>query len=57
MTKSGAELFKLTADVGTGVTIGEATDSSSLIITAVTILARLIIEAVINRRVKKAKKE
>jgi len=55
MTKPIAEATKLTADIGTGVTIAEVNDSNSLIITAITVLSRFLIEWVINRRLKKGK--
>jgi hypothetical protein len=47
------EGVKLAADTATGVTIAEVNDSSSLIITLVTILSRLAIELIINRRLKR----
>lgn len=53
MTKPIAEATKLTADIGTGVTIAEVNDSNSLIITAITIFSRLVIEWVVNRRIKR----
>lgn len=55
MTKPIAEATKLTADIGTGVTIAEVNDSNSLIITAITILSRLVIEWVVNRRTRRQK--
>lgn len=56
MTKATAEIGKLTADTATGVTIAEVNDSNSLIITLVTIVSRLVLEYIINRRVKKAQR-
>lgn len=44
---------KIAADTATGVTIAEVNDTNGLIITIVTILTRVIIEAIINRRLKK----
>jgi hypothetical protein len=44
---------KLTADTLAGVTIADATDSNGLIVTLVTIVGRLLIELIINRRLKK----
>lgn len=55
MTRPIAEATKLTADIGTGVTIAEVNDSNSLIVTAITILSRVLIEWVINRRTKRQK--
>jgi len=55
MTRQIAEAAKVTADVGTGVTIAEVNDSNSLIVTAITIFSRLLIEWVINRRLKQKK--
>lgn len=47
---------KLAADTATGVTIAEVNDQSGLIITLVTIISRIIIEAIINRRLKRNQK-
>lgn len=44
---------KLVADTATGVTIAEVNDQNSLIITLVTIISRLILEAIINRKMRK----
>jgi len=46
---------KIAADTATGFTIGTATETNGLIVTIVTILARIIAEAIINRRLKKKK--
>lgn len=51
------EAVKVAADTATGVTIGEATDTNGLIITLVTILGRLALELIINRRMKKQRKK
>lgn len=53
MTKLTADSAKLVADVGTGVTIAEVNDSNSLIITAITILSRILIDWIINRKTRK----
>lgn len=47
---------KLAADTAAGVTIAEVNDQSSLIITLVTIISRIVIEAIINRRLKRKEK-
>jgi hypothetical protein len=46
---------KIAADTATGFTIGSATETNGLIVTIVTILARIIAEAIINRRLKRKK--
>lgn len=53
MTKTVADTVKLGADIGAGVTIAEATDSNSLIVTAITILSRLLIDFLINRKTRR----
>lgn len=47
------EAVKIAADSVTGVTIGEATDTNGLIITIITIVSRLLLELIINRRMKR----
>lgn len=44
---------KLVADTAAGVTIAEVNDQNSLIITLVTIISRLILEVIINRKMRK----
>lgn len=44
---------KLAADTATGVTVAEVNDQNSLIVTLVTIVSRLVLEWVLNRRRKK----
>lgn len=52
MTKTVADSVKIGADVGTGVTIATVTDTNSLIVTAITIICRLIIDVIINRKTR-----
>lgn len=51
------EAVKVAADTVTGVTIGEATDTNGLVITLVTIIGRLALELIINRRMKKQRQK
>ncbi len=51
------EAVKIAADSAAGVTIGEATDTNGLVITLVTIVSRIIIELIINRRLKRQKEK
>ena len=53
MNKAVADSVKIAADVGTGVTIAEVNDSNSLIVTAITILARILIDWLINRKTRR----
>lgn len=61
----GAETVKIACDTATGITLAntlpvtptEAPETNGLILTLVTILARIIAEAIINRRLKKKKTE
>ena len=47
------EATKLTADTAAGFTIADATDNNGLIVTLVTIVSRIIVELIINRRLRK----
>lgn len=53
MTTIGTQTTKLAADTVTGVTVAEVNDQNSLIVTLVTIVSRLVLEWVLNRKRKK----
>ena len=55
MTKQVADTVRLGSDIATGVTIAEVNDQNSLIVTAITILSRILIDFVIHRTRKRRK--
>lgn len=57
LKQTTAEVTKIAADTATGVTIAEVNDSNSLIITLVTIISRLVLEFIINKRTKRKEKK
>lgn len=53
MTRQVADSIKVAADVGTGVTIAEATNTDGLLVTLFTIVGRLLLEWFVNRKTRK----